>query len=155
MDIENLSTRELAILKAHIEGMLEERDKRLNSYKYVAQSTTQINTDNVFKDISNHFSTHDSLSDTFFYMIVDANRNIIPRPVTMRYSCPYCGQFTLKAMQDIPENGINYYISCTNQDCDFLHDDADGSEIAAWKSFHMWLMVQGYLPIDTPFIEDI
>lgn len=155
MDIENLSTRELSILKARIEGMLEERNKRLNSYKYIAQNVTKINTDKVFKDISNHFSKHDSLSDTFFYMVVDANRDIILRPVTMRYSCPDCGQFTLEALQDIPENGIKYYIGCNDPDCDFIHDDADNSEIDAWKSFHRWLMVQGYLAPDTAFIDEV
>lgn len=154
MNIEDLSTRELSILKARIEGMIEERDRRLNSYEYVANDV-KLNKDVLIAYLTQYFEEYQTLSRTAFHTILAASKDMISNSATTRYSCPDCGQFTLKVTDDFPENKFTKYIKCTNPDCDFIHDDADNSEIDAWKRFHRWLMVQGYLPMDTPFIEDI
>ena len=96
----------------------------------------------IVHDLSNRIKVTHVISQDEFDDIVDNWKFKMPLDYEKIYTCPWCGNTSLRL--HTPPNGI-YYIDC--DDCEFgVPKEYNGYNIQeTWKFFHEYLIKHGYL----------
>lgn len=105
-------------------------------------------TDKIVDSLCEHFKITTILEKYEFNDIVETWRRKKPLRYEKIYTCPWCGNTSLRL--HIPPNGI-YYIDC--DDCEFeVPKKYNGYNIQeTWKFFHEYLIKLGYLDPSVKF----
>lgn len=102
----------------------------------------------IVHDLSNRIKVTHVISQDEFDDIVDNRKRKMPLDYEKIYTCPWCGNTSLRL--HTPPNGI-YYIDCN--DCEFeVPKKYNGYYIQeTWRNFHEYLIKHGYLDPSVKF----
>lgn len=137
---------------AHLEAINEEQQRR----KKLRENYTLLpfefeytyNNDAIVQDLSNRIKITHTISQYEFDEIVDNWKRKMPLDYEKIYTCPLCGNTSLRI--HIPPTHI-YYIDC--DDCELeVPKKYNGYYIQdTWRRFHNYLIEHGYLDPSVKF----
>ena len=154
--LDELSEEELNNLCKEVHARLDaitaekQRRKKLKDNYMLLPYTFEYtyNNDAIVHDLSNRIKVTHVISQDEFDDIVDNWKRKMPLDYENIYTCPWCGNTSLRL--HTPPNGI-YYIDCN--DCEFeVPKKYNGFYIGeTWRNFHEYLIKHGYLDPSVTF----